>query len=142
MHGDGAIAQAEKAITERRDAVQSLRISTIERNDLAEAIMARGGELAAGGSTERSAAFRVGVEGEPRELHPIVRHDIYKFAAETLRNAFRHAHALRTESRSVATTTNIACASVTMGKGAMSTRRLDLGLVSAAACLEDSGLKT
>jgi hypothetical protein len=58
LHGDGAIAQAQKAITQGRDAVQSLRISTIERNDLAEAIMARGAELAAGGTTERSAAFR------------------------------------------------------------------------------------
>jgi hypothetical protein len=58
LHGDGAIAQAKKAITHGRDAVQSLRISTIERIGLAEAIMARGGELAAGGSTERSAASR------------------------------------------------------------------------------------
>ena len=37
------------------------------------------------------------VEGETRELHPILRDEIYKIAAEALRNAFRHAHAGRVE---------------------------------------------
>ena len=31
------------------------------------------------------------------ELHPILRDEIYKIAAEALRNAFRHAHAGRVE---------------------------------------------
>jgi signal transduction histidine kinase len=39
----------------------------------------------------------VAVEGETRELHPILRDEIYKIAAEALRNAFRHAHAGRVE---------------------------------------------
>ena len=39
----------------------------------------------------------VAVEGETRDLHPIVRDEIYKIAAEALRNAFRHAHAGRVE---------------------------------------------
>ena len=33
------------------------------------------------------------VEGESRNLHPILRDETYKIAAEALRNAFRHAHA-------------------------------------------------
>ena len=33
----------------------------------------------------------------PRDLHPIVRDEIYKIAAEALRNAFRHAQAGRVE---------------------------------------------
>ena len=37
------------------------------------------------------------VEGQPRDLHPIVRDEIYKIAAEALRNAFRHAQAGRVE---------------------------------------------
>ena len=37
------------------------------------------------------------VEGQTRDLHPIVRDEIYKIAAEALRNAFRHAHAERVE---------------------------------------------
>ena len=42
-------------------------------------------------------AFRVAVEGEARDLHPIVRDEIYRIAAEALRNAFRHAQAGRVE---------------------------------------------
>src|SRR4030095_14405594 len=61
---DGAIGQAAKAITEGRDAVQGLRTSTIERNDLALAIRALGDELATGASTGPPPAFRVAVEGE------------------------------------------------------------------------------
>src|SRR4029453_16728824 len=43
---DSAIEQAAKAITEGRDAVQGLRASTVERNDLAAAIRTLGDELA------------------------------------------------------------------------------------------------
>jgi signal transduction histidine kinase len=92
----GAIDHAAKAITEGRDAVQGLRSSTIEKNNLAQAISALGAELAADGSGLRP-AFHVAVEGETRELHPIVRDEIYKIAAEALRNAFRHAHAAKVE---------------------------------------------
>ena len=92
----GAIDHAAKAITEGRDAVQGLRSSTIEKNNLALAISALGAELAADGSGLRP-AFHVAVEGETRELHPILRDEIYKIAAEALRNAFRHAHAGRVE---------------------------------------------
>ena len=92
----GAIDQAAKAITEGRDAVQGLRSSTLEKNNLALAISALGAELAADGSGPRP-AFHVAVEGETRELHPILRDEIYKIAAEALRNAFRHAHAGRVE---------------------------------------------
>jgi signal transduction histidine kinase/ligand-binding sensor domain-containing protein len=94
---DGAIEQAAKAITEGRYAVQGLRTSTIERNDLAVAIRTLGDELATDASTERPPAFGVAVEGQARELRPIVRDDIYKIAAEALRNAFRHADARQVE---------------------------------------------
>ena len=90
---DGAIAHAAKAITEGRDAVQGLRASTVERNDLAVAIRTLGDELATDASADPPPAFRVGVEGQPRDLHPILRDEIYKIAAEALRNAFRHAQA-------------------------------------------------
>jgi len=92
----GAIDHAAKAITEGRDAVQGLRSSTIEKNDLARAISALEAELATDGGGLRP-AFHVAVEGETRELHPILRDEIYKIAAEALRNAFRHAHAGRAE---------------------------------------------
>ena len=92
----GAIDHAAKAITEGRDAVQGLRSSTIEKNNLALAISALGAELATDDSGLRP-AFHVAVEGETRELHPILRDEIYKIAAEALRNAFRHAQAGRVE---------------------------------------------
>ena len=94
---DGAIEHAAKAITEGRDAVQSLRASTVERNDLAVAIRTLGDELASNPSAHQPLTFSVAVEGETRDLHPIARDEIYKVAAEALRNAYRHAHASRVE---------------------------------------------
>jgi signal transduction histidine kinase len=94
---DSAIAHAAKAITEGRDAVQALRASTVEHDDLVVAIRTLGDELAADASVDRPPTFRVGVEGEARDLRPMVRDEIYKIAAEALRNAFRHAEAGRVE---------------------------------------------
>ena len=94
---DGAIVHAAKAITEGRDAVQGLRASTLERNDLAVAIRTLGDALASDASAPTPPEFSVAVEGETRDLHPIVRDEIYKIAAEALRNAFRHAQAGRVE---------------------------------------------
>ncbi len=93
---DSAIEQAAEAITEGRDAVQGLRDSTVQGNDLALAISTLGEELAAD-STNHRPAFRVAVEGESRNLHPILRDETYKIAAEALRNAFLHAQAQQIE---------------------------------------------
>jgi signal transduction histidine kinase/ligand-binding sensor domain-containing protein len=94
---ESAIDQAAQAITEGRDAVQGLRSSTVETNDLAIAISALGEELAADGTIADSALFRMAVEGTPRNLHPILRDEVYRIAGETLRNAFRHAQARQIE---------------------------------------------
>jgi signal transduction histidine kinase/ligand-binding sensor domain-containing protein len=91
-----AIEQAAEAITEGRDAVQGLRDSTTQTNDLALAISTLGEELAAD-STGHRPAFRVAVEGQSRDLHPILRDEVYKIAAEALRNAFLHANAKQVE---------------------------------------------
>ncbi len=94
---DAAIEQAARAITEGRDAVQGLRASTVERNELAVAVRTLGDELATHASADQPPTFSVAVEGQTRDLHPIVRDEIFKIAAEALRNAFRHAHAGRVE---------------------------------------------
>jgi signal transduction histidine kinase len=94
---DSAIEQAAGAITEGRDAVQGLRASTVERNDLALAISTLGEELENDSSNHQLATFRVAVEGQARDLHPILRDEIYKIAAEALRNAFHHAQAKQVE---------------------------------------------
>jgi signal transduction histidine kinase len=92
-----AIDQAAQAITEGRDAVQDLRSSTVETNDLAVAIRAIGEELSAENTNQNAAVFRVEVEGTSRNLHPIMRDEVYRIAAEALRNAFRHAQGRRIE---------------------------------------------
>jgi signal transduction histidine kinase len=61
------------------------------------AVRTLGDELAGSTSTPRPPEFRVQVEGHPRELRPMVRDEIYKIAAEGLRNAFRHGQPSRVE---------------------------------------------
>jgi len=93
---DNAIDQTADFITEARDEVQGLRDSTLQGNDLALAISTLGQELGTDSANHRP-AFRVAVEGEARNLHPILRDEIYKIAAEALRNAFRHSRARQIE---------------------------------------------
>jgi len=94
------IDQAVQAVAEGRNAVQNLRESTVVTNDLAEALGTLGKELATDRADEpdrRPPVFDVTVEGTPRNLHPVVRDDIYRIAGEALRNAFRHSRARRIE---------------------------------------------
>jgi signal transduction histidine kinase/ligand-binding sensor domain-containing protein len=94
---DSAIGDASQAITEGRDTVQGLRASTIQKNDLAVAIRAIGEELASAEASQSPPTFHVFVEGTPRSLHPILRDEVYRTAAEALRNAFHHAEAHQIE---------------------------------------------
>jgi signal transduction histidine kinase/ligand-binding sensor domain-containing protein len=94
---EAAVDQASLAITEGRDAVQGLRASTVEKNDLAVAIRGVAEELASADTHQSSPAFQVAVEGQPRNLHPILRDEVYRIGAEALRNAFRHAQAHQIE---------------------------------------------
>ena len=92
---DSALDQAAQAITEGRDAVQGLRSSAFETNDLANGITAIAAELTSDSSGIESPAIDVEVQGAPRNLNPIVRDEAYRIAGEALRNAFRHAQARR-----------------------------------------------
>jgi signal transduction histidine kinase len=94
---ENALDQAAQAITEGRDAVQGLRSSKVETNDLARAIGALGEELAGDETNSNRVESFVDVEGTPRDVHPILRDEIYRIAGEALRNAFRHAQARRIE---------------------------------------------
>jgi signal transduction histidine kinase len=93
---DRTIERAARAITEGRDAVQGLRDSTIQGDDLALAISTLGEELAADLPGHRP-AFRVAVAGESRSLQPILGEEVYRIAAEALRNAFEHAQGEQVE---------------------------------------------
>ncbi len=92
-----AIDQTAQAITDGREAVQGLRASSIESDDLAQAITRFGEELAPQASGHTPVGLQVAVEGIARPLQPIVRDEIYRIASEALRNALRHAEAKQIE---------------------------------------------
>jgi signal transduction histidine kinase len=83
------LERADQAIAEGRSAVHDLRSSTTTTNELAQAVRGVADELAGDGSP----TFRLVVEGAVRELHPILRDEVYRLAREGLRNAFNHARA-------------------------------------------------
>jgi len=60
-------------------------------------MQAAGDEL----KSDTSAKFRVVVEGLFRDLHPILRDEVYGIAREAIRNAFRHAEAKSIEAEVV-----------------------------------------
>lgn len=99
-NGDGrrileeGIDQAADAITEGRDAIEGLRAAATETSDLGDAIRALGQVLATDPASP-SARFGIEVRGRPRELHPIVRDDVFCIVGEAMRNAFRHAEPKR-----------------------------------------------
>jgi len=85
--------RGDQVAAESRNAVHDLRLSTEITNDLARAVRTVGDELSSGGS----ATFELLVEGETRELHPIVRDELHRISREALRNAFSHARASHIE---------------------------------------------
>src|SRR6201996_3659755 len=96
---DRTLERADQAIAEGRDAVYDLRSSATTTNDLAESVRALCEELA----TPESAAFELTVRGVPRDMHPIIRDELYRIAREALRNAFMHARALHIEAELIYT---------------------------------------
>jgi signal transduction histidine kinase len=48
-------------------------------------------------ASEAVPEFRLQVEGTPKPLNPIVRDEVYRIAAEAVRNAIRHANPRRIE---------------------------------------------
>ena len=94
-----AIELARGAITEGRNTVQDLRSFTLVPHDLAQAIATVGEGLASDQTSEISPEFHVYVEGKSSDITPIVRDEVYRIACESLRNAFRHAHAKRIDVR-------------------------------------------
>ena len=96
---EAAVDDAARAITEARDAVQDLRLSITVTNDLAKAIEVLGEELRAHQTSANGAStdFSVRVNGTAKNLHPMLRDEMYRITGEALRNAFHHAHARRIE---------------------------------------------
>ena len=86
-----ALDRGAEAIAEARDTVKDLRESTVVTNDLARELGSVCEDLQTAGANTTSAT--VEVKGEARELHPMLRDEIFLIASEALRNAFEHAEA-------------------------------------------------
>ena len=78
-----------RATEEGRAALNSLRTSATEVNDLAEALRRALEECRIHGSMEVS----LQISGEIREMHPIVRDEVYRIGYEAVRNACVHSRA-------------------------------------------------
>jgi signal transduction histidine kinase len=87
------LERGDQAIAEGRESIHDLRSSTTITNELAQAVRGVADELAGEGSP----TFRLVVEGPVRELHPIMRDEVYRIAREALRNAFNHSRASHIE---------------------------------------------
>jgi signal transduction histidine kinase len=91
MHG--ALEQLSgwlgRATEEGREALNSLRTSTTETNDLAEAFRRSIGERQIHSSMDASFS----VAGEVSGMHPIVRDEVYRIGYEAIRNACVHSQA-------------------------------------------------
>jgi signal transduction histidine kinase/ligand-binding sensor domain-containing protein len=96
---ESTLDSASQAITEARDAVGQIRSSAATTSDLVTSVRALGEELATHHATRArngdTVVFQVDTEGTSRDLHPIMRDEIYRIVGEALRNAFRHAGARR-----------------------------------------------
>lgn len=75
-----------QATVEGRAALHSLRTSTIQRNDLAEAFRS----AAESDLLPSTMSVSFSVAGTPSEMHPIVRDEIYRIGYEAIRNAAAH----------------------------------------------------
>jgi signal transduction histidine kinase/ligand-binding sensor domain-containing protein len=81
------------AMQEGRAALNSLRTATTQTNDLAEALR----RATEDGLIPNSMAVTFSVVGDAREMHPIVRDEIYRVGYEAIRNACTHSGASRLE---------------------------------------------
>jgi signal transduction histidine kinase len=80
-----------RATEEGRAALNSLRTSATEKNDLAEAFRRAVEECRIQSSMESSFS----VVGTASEMHPIVRDEVYRIGYEAIRNACAHSRASR-----------------------------------------------
>jgi signal transduction histidine kinase/ligand-binding sensor domain-containing protein len=82
-----------QATQEGRAALNSLRTSTVETNNLADDLRKATGEC----PLDKSVEIRFSVTGCTRDMHPIVRDEIFWIGYEAIRNAREHASASELE---------------------------------------------
>ncbi len=82
-----------RATQEGRAALNSLRTTTTQTNDLAEGLR----RVTEDGLIPNSMAVKFSVAGDARKMHPIVRDEIYRIGYEAIRNASMHSGANQLE---------------------------------------------
>jgi signal transduction histidine kinase len=82
-----------QATQEGRAALNSLRTATTQTNDLAEGLR----RVTEDSLIPSSMAVTLSVIGDAREMHPIVRDEIYRIGYEAIRNACMHSGACQLE---------------------------------------------
>ena len=88
-----ALQLMQQVTDEGRNTLRGLRMSTNVSIPLETALSQIKDEMGA----DNAVNFRVVVEGRRRDLHPILRDEVYRIGREALINAFRHAHARHIE---------------------------------------------
>ncbi len=82
-----------RAIQEGRAALNSLRTSTTQRNDLADALH----RATENGFVPTSMAVKFSVVGDARDMHPVVRDEVYRIGYEAIHSACLHSLATQLE---------------------------------------------
>ncbi len=82
-----------RATMEARAALNALRTSAVQSNDLKQAFE----RTAEAFHVNSRMSFVLSVNGAARDLHPIVRDEIYRIGSEAIRNAYLHSKADRLE---------------------------------------------
>jgi len=82
-----------QAAREGRETVKTLRTSTTQGNDLAQAFQRAIEDCKRNGSMQTS----LSVIGDAKEMHPVVRDEVYRIGYEAIRNACSHSRGSRLE---------------------------------------------
>jgi ligand-binding sensor domain-containing protein/signal transduction histidine kinase len=115
-----ALSRADGVLVEGRNRIKDLRTTANDEPDLPLALAAEGEQLV----LTHPAQFRTSTEGAHRDLHPMVREEVFQIAREALGNAFRHSGAQHIE------------AEISYGEAVLDVRIRDDGRGIGAAVLE------
>jgi signal transduction histidine kinase len=88
-----ALTQSDEVLSEGRERALGLRMTGSDANDLSDAFAAVALEL----KQEYSADFRLVINGDARDLDPLVRDELYRIGREAITNSFQHAGARKYE---------------------------------------------
>jgi signal transduction histidine kinase/ligand-binding sensor domain-containing protein len=90
-----AVQVMSQVIDEGRNAVKGLRLSDAASLDLEQTFATIQQQFESADHEGRAVEFHIVSEGQPRQLHPLLRDEICRIGREALTNAFRHSGASR-----------------------------------------------